>query len=375
MVPSNEQFRDHTELNELHYHTCFPLPVSLSTPNSTSSHQAPSPPRSILVNSNHPPQPVKSHTFPITSVGPRSKLTASTRECAGACPGPNVHKLREKSYSHRQRSQSPALGSFTRIRSRSTSSRARSPQSKGSTGETTRRDTSLTPTSTHRQNYLRPFMNHTPNSDTVHPQSKNSFNDIMGRVGGLVRSKSVSTGSKPKIELLVPEKDSGLKEDVDKSLDLPRRPSTSKSATRSRSSLSISRLGSLVSRTSTPTHLVRSRSTRSRLHSTRKDECLDDPNGTMVIDGVEFVNVISARPRLDAVAATERAVSTKGERAADKEDPQSVPIVGIDLATARPCRHSGPEQISSLMGKLDQQGTSVVSHMSTVPVMTAVASH
>ncbi|RVX66751.1 hypothetical protein B0A52_08944 [Exophiala mesophila] len=143
--------RDHTELNELHYHTCFPLPVSLSTPNSTSSHQAPSPPRSILVNSNHPPQPVKSHTFPITSVGPRSKLTASTRECAGACPGPNVHKLREKSYSHRQRSQSPALGSFTRIRSRSTSSRARSPQSKGSTGETTRRDTSLTPTSTHRQ--------------------------------------------------------------------------------------------------------------------------------------------------------------------------------------------------------------------------------
>lgn len=351
--------RDHTELNELHYNTCFPLSTSLSLPNLTSSHQATSPPRSILVNANRPPQPVKSHTFPLTSLGTRSKLTASSRDCAGTCPGPDVPKSREESYSHRQRSQSPAQRSTVRLRSRSTS--AGSPESRGSMAEANGRGTSMFHTSAHRHHYSRASINSSPSADMEPPQPKNGFNVLLGRVGGLVRSKSISARSKPVIDLLTPEKENGLRDDIDKSAHSARRPSTSMSTSRSRSSLSISRLGSFASKTSTPVNLVRSRSKRSRSRSNSKDVYLDDPSGTMVIDGVEFVNVLSVRARIEAAAATERTVAMNGDQAGVKDQTWSIPIMGINLA--------------SLPGSLDQRGTCVVSSMSAAPVMAAVSSH
>lgn len=324
--------RDHTELHQLHYKTCHAM---------VSSSRTPSPPRSILVNGNRQPQSQRSQTLPNTST---ESVKSYSNDCQGVCPGPDIPRSREQILS--PRSQSPATATAKRTGSRS---RSRSASMGASTVAIAPRPrSSASRAKDHRRN------DSNTSTSTPEAQPRKSFSEsIVEKVGGLVRSKSHST------------KSSG-RHDADDH-DLKRRPSArsqqNHDAHRPRISLSLAR-SKLLSMANTDPILstsaisapitipppppepvsdlevstrsripaavtsvgpapVRSQSrsrSRSQSHSrseskqrtsSRRENQVDmDENGIMVIDGVEFVNVIPVQARVDIAATATRSRAT-----------------------------------------------------------------
>lgn len=352
--------RDHTELHQLHYNTCF---------SPASSSRTPSPPRSILVNANRQPQPQASQILPNAST---ESVKSYVNDCHGSCPGPDVPRSREDILAHRSQSPAPAKRPGSRSRSRSTSTGA-------STIASLSRPKSSASRATGHQRH-----NSNGSASIQEARPRKSFSEsIVEKVGGLVRSKSISA------------KASGRRNTDDP--PLVRRPSTrsqNHQSHRPRISLSLART-KLTSRANTdpvlststrdtapttipppppqpesdsniseskvppePSNLIpaplrprslsesRSRS-RSRSNSkqpapSRKDNEIDmDENGIMVVDGVEFVNVISVQARVDAATTT--------------KPPRPVAVPGIAFQQQRGLNRHQQQQQQQQQGHIRHQ--------------------
>ena len=315
--------RDHTELHQLHYNTCF-SPVHPS--------RTPSPPRSILVNGNRQARPQRSQTHPTAST---DSFKSYLNDCQGSCPGPDIPRSREEVLTHRSQSPAAAMRPRSRSRSRSTSAGA------STIASIPRPRSSASRSASHNRN------NSERSASIKEAPPRKSFSEsIAEKMSSLVRTKS-SSGKSSKAHAA---DDDGI----------ARRPST-RSLNRPRMSLSLGRtkrantepiLSSatassflppppprpppppptqLESDSSTPSkssipaedsNMVppplrprsRSRSqsqSRSRsqynpkpLPSTRNENEIDmDENGIMIVDGVEFVNVISVQARVESATA------------------------------------------------------------------------
>ncbi|KEF51329.1 uncharacterized protein A1O9_12679 [Exophiala aquamarina CBS 119918] len=325
--------RDHTELHQLHYNTCF---------SPANSSRTPSPPRSILVNGNRQPQPQRSQTLPIAST---ESFKSYSNDCQGSCPGPDIPRSRDEVRHHR--SQSPAAGKRPNSRSRSRST---------STGASTIASIPRPRSSASRA------MNHHRNDSEIsasikEAQPRKSFSDsIMEKVGGLVRAKSLTSKSsnrhtaddsnivrrpstrsqnhepqRPRMSLSLARAKLALRANAEplsstpNTSSFPRPPppqpeSDSSSASRPGGSTEVRKLIPTPLRPrSRSRSKSRSQSNSKRPTSLRNEDEIDmDENGIMIVDGVEFVNVISVQARVDAIAATPN--ETKPQRAAPSSD-------------------------------------------------------
>lgn len=343
--------RDHTELHQLHYNTCY---------TTASPDRTPSPPRSILINGNRQALTQRSQTFPNASA---ESVKIYSNDCLGACPGPDVPRSREHMIAHRSQSPAAAKRAGSRSRSRSTSTGASTvtsftrPKSSASRGQDHHRNDSNT------------------SASFQEAQPRKSFSEsIVGKVGGLVRSKSHSKSSsrhetdhhslmrrpstqsqnhdshRPRISLSLGRSKLMSRANTDPIMStatisaplttIPPPPPepTSESDTSSHTKCRIQAAVSSV----TPAPLrARSRSrsqpgSQVRTSSSRKENDTEmDENGIMVVDGVEFVNVISLQARVD-VASRSRSRATSGNTdAAPHQQPKKGSELEKDKETER----------------------------------------
>ncbi|KIW67947.1 hypothetical protein PV04_03926 [Phialophora macrospora] len=308
--------RDHTELIDLAYHTCFTIQ---SSPENSSRTISPAPPlKSILVSGN------KAHT---------KKLSHSySCERLGACPAPDIPKSRAETLAspqnHRTRSKSQS-----RPRSRSTSvgSRQTAKQNHDRIWSSASSADVMRPDSRASNNITRESIVVSPISEAEEEEIKprKSFSASVAEAFGvrtmlLKRSKSVSGSSTA----------------VEGASSVPR-PSTSLSERRAASRASRNVTKAHSKSITDPITLLRSRSkakrhpttaaaqepiipasrprspstTHTRTFSFSKTTSKHRPslsltrkpsgtvgmeeNGMMVVDGVEFVNVIGFKARVE----------------------------------------------------------------------------
>ncbi|EXJ93274.1 hypothetical protein A1O1_01666 [Capronia coronata CBS 617.96] len=291
--------RDHTELVDLQHHTCSTIsPIHIHA-------RVDSPPQSILVRGKHHVQ------LEIKSQGYSS-------QCLGSCPGPDIPRFRNEAPIDHD-SPRPRSRLHGRLRSRSqTTSLRRAGTLPVPTGTTTSMRLE-SPASTVL------FMGTQPphTSSTIEegeergelPPRKSLTASTVDRVGVLVRAKSMSnraarSGTKTPIGGIFrtasratslvhsrrrPQSNAGFQSDPD-----PDNSNISRSSS------------SLPSRLDTPSKARPKSSPRGHAHKRTRTFSFSKPgmnrgevkigdNGVMLVNGVEFINVISVKARIERV--------------------------------------------------------------------------
>ncbi|KAJ9601956.1 hypothetical protein H2200_013515 [Cladophialophora chaetospira] len=322
--------RDHTELIDLAYHTCFSVQSSAAVENKSRTSSPAPPLKSILVNGDKTHAKSLSHSY--------------SSERLGSCPAPEIPKSRGDALTNtRTRSNSQTKSkSPHRPRSRSTSitSRATARQNHErvwsimSTTDTLRSDSRASNTIA-RETPVSPISEVEEEEMKPRKSFSASVADALGVRTMLKRSKSMSGSSKPdETEQNVPRPSTSLSDvrsgsrsstntnttgkqrsrSTSGPMTLPR----SKSRTKQQSSPPLAQTSSADtpfparSKSPTKTHTRnRTFSFSSSKSGTRHKPSLSltkkssgtvemDDNGVMFVDGVEFVNVISVKARVES---------------------------------------------------------------------------
>lgn len=289
--------RDHTEIHDLQYHT------NLSKPSAQKNVRGDPPPRTILVN--HKPRAQSD-----------SSLQNYSSACRGSCPGPDIPRYRDEVLLN-QTAQRPhsRLTSTPRSRSSSISSTlARTPpvltRARTASGSESR-DSNILPDVP--EPHARASSPIVEEQDESKPRKSFTAN-IVDHLEVLMRAKSTSARSarsKRKASI------GGIFHSGSTSLNLSRhRPHSrvsdfpsdpspkssnysrpgSRSSTRSRSPSE-----SLQKTSPHPPTIKRARTFSLSRVSMKKGAAKIDENGVMLVDGVEFVNVIAVKARIERV--------------------------------------------------------------------------
>ncbi|KIW99474.1 uncharacterized protein Z518_11213 [Rhinocladiella mackenziei CBS 650.93] len=307
--------RDHTELVDLQYHTC------LTSATSRGISRANSPPKSILVNKHH------SHSSPVPT-----EMRSYSSECLGSCPGPDVPKTRDEVWRHHQQNQLQSSQSKSTSHRRSRSQRT----SSGSHVDITHHRTRFNPSCSESRasnSLFHTFHDSVSEEGETQPR-KSLTSNLADRVGVLVRSKSLSDRSTSISAIPMASRVSTSRSEIRPGATVE---ANSQQNNTRRSITGILRSGSKSKSQrkdrprSLPSHSRHNSAAKSNLRSTsppkvhshsrtdskrkshsrtrtfsfskpsvRKSTIEMDENGIMLVDGVEFVNVISVKARVDS---------------------------------------------------------------------------